>query len=183
MIKKTDLWGWILPITAALLAIIGAFKSGSAASFYLAGALVLLVIYDKIPAKIITTSLIRVVDVKGAVRGLIGWNGVGIQVAVRTEPVWNSAIAWPLLWQDSPSVAFTFGCCKSNTSKGSHDRCPSIGMYGLMAKQSRYYSMNFSYDNEADKPDVHIGVERKEEVNVEGTNYDSYTMCHSFKLS
>ena len=181
--KKVDYLGWILLMTAALLAIIGAFQSGSAISFYFAGAIVLLVVYEKIPTKIVTASLYRVADEKGGIRGLIAFDGVGVQIGIRSDSLNNSAVAWPILWQESPSVGFSFGVKSTVTSKGTHDRAPSLGLSGFMAKQSRRYSIDFSYDDQADRPIVSACIDREGEVKVEGATYDGFVESFTFKFS
>lgn len=170
--EKWDFLGWLLPVTAALLAVVGAIKSGNDTAIFFAVAVVLLVINERRPAKIVTTSLIRVTDEEGHVRGQISYDATGIHIGLYTK-----------FWHKSPSVGFVFGYGESRTSKGLYDLNPSMSVYGHMAYKHRSYSMDFSYDNEAEKPDVYIGVDRTDEIEIDGTEYHGYTMCHSFQLS
>jgi hypothetical protein len=121
--ETSDYLGWILPTAVALLAVYAAIKSGNDSSFLFAASVILLALVEKRRAKIITAPLIRIVDEKGAIRGLIGWTGQGLQVGVRAEPLNNSAIAYASLWQKTPNVAFTFGYSLSVTGSGQRFEC------------------------------------------------------------
>ena len=94
--EKVDLLGWMLSAGAVFLAIFGAIKSGGDTALMFAGALLLLVAIERRRAKIITAALIRIVDENGAVRGLVGWDGEGIQIGVRAEPINNVSFAYPI---------------------------------------------------------------------------------------
>ena len=106
--QTRDITGWLLAATATLLAILGAMTWSNPAGKFFAGAVVTLVAIERRRSKTVTAALIRVTDEKGEVRGLVAWDGEGIQVGVRADSVNNSAVAYPILWQKNPSVAFTF---------------------------------------------------------------------------
>ncbi|HMA72025.1 MAG TPA: hypothetical protein VKP67_11135 [Xanthobacteraceae bacterium] len=106
--ETPDFFGWIVPVAATLLAIYSAIKSTGDSSLMLAAAVVLLAWVERRRAKIVTAGLIRIVDEKGGLRGLVGWNGEGIQIGVRSAPLDNLAWGYACLWKKAPSVAFTF---------------------------------------------------------------------------
>jgi hypothetical protein len=163
--NKLDLLGWILPVAAAFLAIYGAIKSGSDSSYLFAASVVLLILIEKRRAKIITAALIRIVDEKGALRGLVGWTGGDIQVGVRAEPIYNVAVASATLWGKTPNVSFTFGYSQRGTASGEiFERAPSIHVAGKMARQWRSYSLDFSFEEATNAPALSVGEHREDGV-------------------
>ena len=171
--EKIDIVGWLLTIGAVFLAISGAVKSGSNAVLMLAGSILLLIAIERRGAKIVTAALIRIVDEKGACRGLIGWDGEGVQIGVRAESLNNVSVASPILWQSTPSVAFSFRYSHAITSDGDLvERAPAITVSGEMQREWRSYSLNFSYNVTADKPDLAVTQRTKE-----------CTLCRSIPLT
>jgi hypothetical protein len=155
--EKFDVLGWLLMVGAASLAISAAMRSGSNTTWVFAGSILLLIAIERRRAKIVTAALIRIVDEKGACWGLIGWDGEGVQIGVRAEPLNNVSVAYPILWQKAPSVAFSFMYSHAITSSGELvERSPTITVSGEMQKEWRSYSMKFSYNVAADKPDIAI---------------------------
>lgn len=71
-------------------------------------ALITLVVIERRRSKVVTASLIRVVDEAGGLRGLAAWDGQGIQIAVHAGALNNSAAGYPVLWQKGPSASFSF---------------------------------------------------------------------------
>lgn len=147
--ETRDYVGWIISLAAALCAIYGAMKSADASSMLFALAVVLLVILERRPAKIVTAALIRIADERGSIRGLVGYNGTGIQIGVGGAPLYNGACSYYTLWQNTPHVAFTFKCSEAFAGEKLYERCPSVELYGLMPGGWRSYSLNFSYKEAA----------------------------------
>jgi len=163
--EKRDYLGWILSVVATLFAIYGAVKSGGDSSVLFAAAVVLLVIIERRPAKVVTASLIRIADEKGAIRGLVGWGGGGIQVGIRAAEIYNKAVSYSILWQTTPSVAFTLRCSEQGTASGEIiERSPSIVVSGQMARDWRSYSLNFSYKEDTSEPAISVCEHRKDGV-------------------
>ena len=151
-----DISGWLLAATASGLAILGAMAWSHPAGKFFAGAIVTLVAIERRRAKIVTAAMIRVTDEKGEVRGLVAWNGEGIQVGVRADSVSNSAMAHSVLWQNRESVAFTFRPAVSIASGRVFETVPAIGLYGQVQSQSRSYSVEFSYEHATNKPALRV---------------------------
>jgi hypothetical protein len=171
--EKHDLLGWLLAAGAALLAVSAVMKAGEGATSLLAWSLLLIIVNERRRAKVVTAALIRVVDEKGACRGLIGWDGQGIQVGVRTDSLNNLVCAYPVLWQKVPSVVFSFRHTHSETSSGELiERSPTIGVAGEIQKEWRSYEMQFSYNVAAAKPDVAIAQHSEDHI-----------LCRSIPLS
>jgi hypothetical protein len=147
--ETRDYLGWICSVAAGLFAAYGAVKSADVSSTLLAAAVVLLVIVERRRAKIVTAALIRLVDEKGGIRGLVGCSGTGIQIGVRASDLMNNAISYYTLWQNTPHVAFTFKCSEAFAGGKLYERCPSVELYGLMPGGWRSYSLNFSYKEAA----------------------------------
>ena len=153
--------GWLLATMASLLAILGALAWSTSAGNYFAGAVITLVAMERRRSKIVTAAMIRVTDEKGSVRGLVAWDGEGIQLGVRADTVNNSSVAYSVLWQRSPSVAFTFKPAVSIASGKVFDAVPAIGVYGQVQSQLRSYSVEFSYENASSTPALRV-TERKD---------------------
>ena len=154
--QTRDITGWLLAATATLLAILGAMTWSNPAGKFFAGAVVTLVAIERRRSKTVTAALIRVTDEKGEVRGLVAWDGEGIQVGVRADSVNNSAVAYPILWQKNPSVAFTFKPAISMASGKVFETVPAIGLYGEVQSQFRSYSVEFSYENASNTPALRV---------------------------
>ena len=148
--KTLDLLGWVLPILSVLLAI-GAAAHFGEEMLMLAGAILLLAITERRRAKVITVSLIRFVDEKGTLRGLAGWNGEGIQISVRTDPVYNMSSAYSELWVNGSNVSFTFnGNYRIITELKKEVSVPTIEASNVSEGERRHYSLRFSNDGNND---------------------------------
>jgi hypothetical protein len=169
--EKRDFLAWALLIGAAMSALSAAIISKNIGVTLLSCAIILLVIADRRRAKVLSVGLLRIVDERGDTRGLIGWDGEGVQLGLRTSPISNSAIAYPVLWQKEQSVAFSFKCAKSFTSAFGDpiEQRPAIGLCGEMDNQWRTYGVEFSYSE--GKPDIWVSQ-----------SHDEGVLCHRFTI-
>ena len=163
--KSRDIPGWLLAMTAVLLSILGAMAWSDPAAKFFVGAVITLVVIERRRSKTVTAALIRVTDEQGEVRGLIAWDGEGIQLGVRTDPAHNAAVAYPVLWQQRPSVAFTFRPSISMALGKVVETVPAIGLYGDVQSHRMSYSLEFSYENESKKPLLRVS-ERTSEATI-----------------
>lgn len=169
--KTLDLLGWALPALAVLMAVGAASHFGDEA-LLLASAVLLFAIADRRRAKIVTTSLVRFVDEKGTLRGLAGWNGEGIQISVRTDPVYNVSIAHPVLWQSGPNVSFTFtGNHRLITESKKEISVPTMEISNGFEEEKHSYSLKFSYDRNDNKPSIEV-IQVKKGAVVSGWTID-----------
>lgn len=159
---RIDIVGWFLAIVVVALATFIAFKLDSQVGAAIAIALLALVAIEKRRSKVISASLIQISDEKGGIRGLIGYDGSGVQLGVRTDPLDNGAVAYSLLWQEKPNVAFSFQAAMTASSSGVIDVAPEIWVRGQMQYEMRSFSMQFGYDTAAKKPAIHVKERVKE---------------------
>jgi hypothetical protein len=161
--EKIDYLGWLIPIAVVLIVIYGAIDAGNKYSLLVAASIVLIILNERRPAKIITTALVRIVDEKGGVHGLIGWNGEGVQIAVGATSLNNMAVAYQDLWHQKTSyVAFTFQPSIAIAGERNFECTPSMQIAGEMPVGWRSYSINFSYKKNTDAPYLSIHERRND---------------------
>ena len=127
-------------------------------------AFIVLVAMEKRRNKVISASLIQISDEQGGIRGLIGYDGSGIQIGVRTDPIFNSATGYQVLWQYKPNVAFSCQAATSTSTSGVIDVAPEVWVRGQMQYEMRSYSLVFGYDIKANKPAINVNENLKESV-------------------
>jgi hypothetical protein len=108
MKREGDFLGWVLAGVATGLTLKALLQTHEQATVLIAWAVLIIVIIERRPTKVVTAKTLRIVDSERAVRGLIGHVGDGIQIGVRAEPLNNMAISPGLLWNGVPSVSFNF---------------------------------------------------------------------------
>ena len=151
--EKTDLVGWLLAAIPVSLAAYVAVTLGGSVGVAIALALTTLVVIERRRSKVITASLVRVVDEAGGIRGLVAWDGEGIQIGVRASILSNSAAGYCVLWQKEPSVSFSFRPA-TTVAGGIVEHTPAIGISGVMGNKWRSYAMEFSYESIKTEPDL-----------------------------
>lgn len=149
--EKTDITGWLLAAIVVTLAAYVAVALGSSVGVAIALALITLVAIERRRSKVITASLIRVADEAGGVRGLVAWDGEGIQIGVLASTLSNRAAGYRVLWQKEASVSFSFRPATTITG-GVIEHAPAIGVFGVMGSQWPTYAMEFSYDSAKMEP-------------------------------
>ena len=164
--KTTDLTGWLLSAATMLLAAYAGIALGGRIGAAIALALITLVTIERRHSKVITASLIRVADSSGDIRGLIAWNGEGIQISVRSDTLNNNAVGYGSLWQKEPSVSFTFRPMKT-MANGSEDHTPTMEVSGLMAGEWRTYAMEFSYKSMKLEPTMYVSERKSDGVFIQ----------------
>lgn len=162
--EKTDFAGWLLAAIAVALAAYIAVALGNSVGVAIAFALITLVAIERRRSKVITASLIRVADEAGGIRGLVAWDGEGIQIGVRASTLNNGAAGYRVLWQKEPNVSFSFGPATKIVG-GVVEHTPAIGVFGVMGNQWRTYAMEFSYESVKMEPALCI-TERGTEATV-----------------
>lgn len=164
--ETKDYLGWIIPVVAILLAVYSATETADRFSLSIAASVILVALNERRRTKILTAAMVRVVDEKGSVRGLIGYADEGVQIGVIAEPLYNGAIAYAGLWQKIPSASFTFKSTASATSHEHIERSPTLSVAGEMAQQFRSYSINFSYATANNEPSLTVEEYHKDGVLV-----------------
>ena len=160
--ETTDLTGWLLAAIAASLAAYVGVALGGPIGAAISLALITLVAIERRRSKVITTSLIRIADEAGGIRGLIAWDGEGIQIGVRSSTLGNSAAGYGVLWQKEPSVSFSFRPTRT-VANGVEEHTPAIGVNCLLGSQWRSYAMEFSYESIKLEPALYVS-ERKSDA-------------------
>lgn len=164
--KTIDLTGWLLAAATVMLAAYIGIALGGRIGSAIASALVILVTIERRRSKVITASLIRIADSAGNIRGLIAWNGEGIQIGVRSDALHNNAVGCSTLWQKEPSVSFTFRPTKT-IANGSEDHTPTMGVSGLMAGKWRTYAMEFSYKSMKLEPTMYVSEQKSDGIFIQ----------------
>ena len=160
----TDLTGWLLAAIAASLAAYAGVALGDSIGAAISLALIALVVIERRRSKVITASLIRIADEAGGIRGLIAWDGEGIQIGVRSSTIGNNAAGYGVLWQKEPSVSFSFRPT-TTVANGVEEHTPAIGVSCLSGSQWRSYAMEFSYEPIRLEPALYVS-ERKSDAIV-----------------
>ena len=161
---KVDLAGWLLAAVAALLAVYVAFAIRGAVGLAIGAALITLVVIERRRSKVVTASLIRVVDEAGGIRGLVAWDGEGVQIGIRAEALNNGAVAYGVLWQKEPSVSFSFRPA-TTVAGGATNHTPAIGVSSLVENRWRSYAVEFSYESIKMEPSLLV-AERKDDATI-----------------
>lgn len=153
--EKTDLVGWLLAAIVISLAAYVAVALGGSVGATIALALFTLVAIERRRSKVITASLIRVADETGCIRGLVAWDGEGIQIGVRASTLSNGAAGYGALWQNEPSISFSFRPA-TTIAGGVVEHTPAIDVSGVMGNQWRTYAMEFSYESIKTEPALRV---------------------------